>query len=189
MAVEIDPERARSFLHDDARAIDPTTRLSARDPVLERLFACMRSEVDTGCASGRLFAEGLSLSLLARLAACYGAAGSTPDRPARKLSSQQLQQTVEFIDAHIGADLSVATLAGQLDMSPYTFSKLFKAKVESSPHSFVLSRRIQRAELMLGGPLALSEIALSVGFASQSHFTEAFRRRTGRTPSKARRRD
>jgi AraC family transcriptional regulator len=42
---------------------------------------------------------------------------------------------------------------------------------------------------MLGGPLALSEIALSVGFASQSHFTEAFRRRTGRTPSKARRRD
>ncbi len=190
MAVEIDPERARSFLHDDACAIDPTTRLSVRDPVLERLFACMRSEVDTGCASGRMFAEGLSLSLLARLAACYGAAaGVKPDRPARKLSSQQLQQTVEFIDAHIGADLSVATLAGRLGMSPYTFSKLFKAKVESSPHSFVLSRRIQRAELMLGGPLALSEIALSVGFASQSHFTEAFRRRTGRTPSKARRRD
>jgi len=53
----------------------------------------------------------------------------------------------------------------------------------------VLSRRIQRAELLLGGPLSLSEIALTVGFASQSHFTETFRRRTGRTPSKARHRD
>jgi AraC family transcriptional regulator len=189
MAVEINPERARGFLHDDARAIDPTTRLSARDPVLERLFACMRSEVDTGCTSGRMFAEGLSLSLLARLAACYGGDAAAPNRPTRKLSAQQLQQTVDFIDAHIGADLSVAILAGQLGMSPYTFAKLFKAKVESSPHSFVLSRRIQRAELMLGGSQSLSEIALSVGFASQSHFTEAFRRRTGRTPSKARHRD
>ncbi|HEY4959106.1 MAG TPA: AraC family transcriptional regulator [Caldimonas sp.] len=188
MAVEIDPERARSYLHDDVSAVDPWTRLSIRDAVLERLFACMRSEVESGCTSGRLFAEGLSLSLLARLSACYGGA-EAPPRPARKLSSRQLQQTVDFIDAHIGADLSVATLADQLDMSPYTFAKLFKAKVESSPHSFVLSRRIQRAELLLGSPRSLSEIALTVGFASQSHFTEAFRRRTGRTPSKARHRD
>ena len=187
LAVEIDPQRVRSYLHDDAVAVDPSTRLSIRDPVLERLFDCMRSEVDSGCASGRLFAEGLSLSLLARLSACYGGAELAP-RPARKLSSKQLQQTVDFIDAQIGADLSIATLAAQLGLSPYTFSKLFKAKVESSPHSFVLSRRIQRAELMLGGPLPLSEIALTVGFASQSHFTEAFRRRTGRTPSKARHR-
>lgn len=188
LAVEIDPERARSYLHDDAPAIDPATRLSARDAVLERLFACMRSEVDSGCASGRLFAEGLSLSLLARLSACYGSTDAQ-SRMARKLSSRQLQQTVDFIDAHIGADLSIATLAAEIGMSPCTFSKLFKAKVESSPHSFVLSRRIQRAEILLGGQLSLSEIALTVGFASQSHFTKAFRRRTGRTPSKARRRD
>jgi AraC family transcriptional regulator len=187
MAVEIDPERARSYLHDDANAVDPSTRLSIRDAVLERLFACMRSEVDSGCESGRLFAEGLSLSLLARLSACYG--GEEQPRSARKLSARQLQQTVDFIDAHIGADLSIAVLASQLAMSPYTFSKLFKAKVEASPHRFVLSRRIQRAELLLGGSLSLSEIALTVGFASQSHFTEAFRRRTGRTPSKARHRD
>ena len=187
MAVEIDPERVRSYLHDDTTSADPSTRLSVRDPVLERLFACMRSEIDAGCASGRLFAEGLSLSLLARLSACYGSSAPMP-RPARKLSARQLQQTVDFIEAHIGADLSIATLAGQLDMSPFTFSKLFKAKVEASPHSFVLSRRIQRAELLLGGPLSLTEIALTVGFASQSHFTEAFRRRTGRTPLQARRR-
>lgn len=188
LAVEINPERARSYLHDDALAVDPSTRLSGRDPVLERLFDCMRSEVDAGCTSGRLFAEGLSLSLLARLSACYGSTEAAP-RPARKLSSKQLQRTVDFIDAHISADLSVAALAGQIGMSPFTFSKLFKAKVEASPHSFVLSRRIQRAEILLGGSLSLTEIALSVGFASQSHFTEAFRRRTGRTPSKARHRD
>lgn len=73
-------------------------------------------------------------------------------------------------------------------MSPHTFSSLFKATVEATPHSFVLSRRLERAEVLLNGELSLSEIALVVGFSSQSHFTEAFRRRTGRTPLKARQR-
>ena len=98
-----------------------------------------------------------------------------------------MQDSVAYIDAHIGADLSVAILADQVGMSPYTFSKRFKATVEVSPHSFVLARRVQRAEFLLNGEMPLSEIALAVGFASQSHFTDAFRHHTGRTPSQARR--
>jgi AraC family transcriptional regulator len=187
MAVEIDPERARSYLHDDATAVDPATRLSVRDAVLERLFTCMRREVDSGCASGRLFAEGLSLALLARLRECYGT--GQPGRAAcvgRKLSTRQLRDAVAFIDANLGADLSLASLARQVSMSPSTFAKLFKASAGATPHSFVLTRRLQRAEILLNGDASLSEIALSVGFASQSHFTETFRRRTGRTPSRAR---
>lgn len=187
LAIEVDPQRARGYLHDDV-ALDPATRLATRDLVIERLSACMRSEVEAGCPSGRLFAEGLSLALLARLAASYGA-HEAPRRPARKLATRQLQDTIEYIDSHIDDDLSVAVLARRLDLSPYTFAKLFKAAVELPPHGFVLSRRLLRAEVLLGGDLSLSEIALTVGFASQSHFTETFRRRTGRTPAKARRRD
>jgi len=72
-------------------------------------------------------------------------------------------------------------------MSPSTFARLFKASIGATTHSFVLSRRLQRAEILLNGDTSLSEIALAVGFASQSHFTEVFRRRTGRTPSQVRR--
>ena len=186
LAIEVDPERAHSYLDDDV-ALDPATRLATRDPVIERLSACMRSEVEAGCPSGRLFAEGLSLALLARLGACYGVPESQ-HRPLRKLTPAQLRQTIDYIDSHIADDLSVTTLARRLDMSPYTFAKLFKAAVEIPPHSFVLSRRLRRAELLLGSALSLSEISLMVGFSTQSHFTEAFRRRTGRTPAQARRR-
>ena len=186
IAVEIDPKRTRECLHDDARPVDLATRLATRDPVVERLLACMRAEVESGCASGRLFAEGLSISLLARLGACYGAV-CVPRRNTRKLSPHQLNEVIEHIDANLGTDLSVAAIAGRLAMSAYTFSRLFKATVEATPHTFVLSRRIERAELLLRGEMSLTEIALTVGFASQSHFTEAFRRRTGRTPAAARR--
>jgi AraC family transcriptional regulator len=186
LAVAVDPERTRSYLHEDGVFGDLSTRLSVRDPVLERLLAGVRNEVEAGCPSGALFAEGVSLALLARLRACYAKRAGTQSA-ARRLSSAQARATVGFIEANLGAELSVATLAGQVGMSPYTFSKLFKATFEVSPHSFVLSRRVDRAEVLLKGGQTLSEIALSLGFASQSHFTEAFRRRTGRTPMTARR--
>jgi AraC family transcriptional regulator len=188
MAVEIDPERAQSYLHDDAPLPDPATRLSTRDPVLESLCLCMRAEVDAGCGSGRLYAEGLSLAVLGRLSACYGG-GSAPAIGVRKLSAKQLGQTTDFIDAHLSGDLSVGMLARLLKMSPHTFARLFKASLETTPHDFVMSRRIRRAEVLLSSDRPLNEIASALGFSSHSHFTETFRRRTGRTPSQARRRD
>jgi AraC family transcriptional regulator len=187
LAIAVDPERARNYLQDDGIFVDLVTHLSVRDDVLERLLASVRNEVDAGCPSGALFAEGVSLALLARLRACYGRS-TTAQRPLRKLSPSQARATVDFVEAHLGAELSVARLAAQVEMSPYTFSRLFKASFAMTPHSFVLSRRLDRAEVLLAGRQSLSEIALSLGFASQSHFTEAFHRRTGRTPMTARRR-
>jgi len=187
LAIAIDPERTRRYLHDDGAFVDLSTRLAVRDGVLERLLAGVRNEVDAGCPSGPLFAEGVSLALLARLRACY-AERCAPEPSVRKLSPAQSRATIDFIEANLGAGLSVARLAAQVAMSPYTFSKRFKSTFAVTPHSFVLSRRIDHAEALLHGTRSLSEIALALGFASQSHFTEAFRRRTGRTPLAARRR-
>jgi len=187
LAVELDPERVHSTLGEETEDVDVTTRLAVRDPVLEALCTSMRREVDSGCASGRLFAEGLSLALLARLRECYGTRAARRDSMTRKLSTRQLHEAIAFIDANLAADLSLASLARLVSMSPSTFARLFKASVGATTHNFVLSRRLQRAEILLNGDTSLSEIALAVGFASQSHFTEAFRRRTGRTPSRVRR--
>lgn len=186
LAVALDPVHVRSSWAEDTHFTDLPTRLSLRDPVLESLVQCICAEVDSGCTSGRLFAEGLSLSLLARVMEFYGTQGARAP-PRSKLSPRQLEQAISFIDANLGADLSLASLARLASMSPSTFARLFKASVGATPHSFVLSRRLERAEMLLHGAASLSEIALLVGFASQSHFTEAFRRLTGRTPSNVRR--
>jgi AraC family transcriptional regulator len=185
LAVEIDPERARGYLHDELGRLQLDTSLAGRDPVLEQLAVCMRTEVENGCRSGRLYAEGLSLALLARLATRHG--GPAPEAQRTRLSSWQLRRVAAFIDANICADLSVQALAQQLSMSPYTFTRLFKAATQASPHQYVVTQRIRQAEALFDSELSLSQIALAVGFASQSHFTEAYRRRTGRTPAGARR--
>lgn len=186
-AVDVDPQQASALLHDDAGPIEPCTLLSARDPILERLCGCIRAEVDAGCLSGRLFAEGMSLSLLSRLVGQYGASSPASTAP-RRMAAQQRQRTVDFIDAHLGCELSLKRLASVLEMSPFRFAKLFRSSFETTPHDYVLTRRIQRATILLAGDLPLSEIAQRTGFASQSHFTEVFRCRTGVTPARWRRR-
>jgi AraC family transcriptional regulator len=186
-AVDVDPQQASALLHDDAGRIEPHTLLSARDPILERLCGCIRAEVDAGCPSGRLFAEGISLSLLSRLLGHYGAS-SRPTTAPRVMAPPQRQRVADYIEGNLNRDLSLTRLASVLEMSPFGFAKLFRSSFETTPHEYVLTRRIRRATILLAGDLPLSEIAQRTGFASQSHFTEVFRRRTGITPARCRRR-
>lgn len=74
-------------------------------------------------------------------------------------------------------------LAAVADLSPYHFARAFKRSVGSSPHRYVLRRRIERAKYHLAaGELSLAAVALACGFGSQSHFSAHFRAATGLTP-------
>ncbi|MNN10310.1 Exoenzyme S synthesis regulatory protein ExsA [compost metagenome] len=56
-----------------------------------------------------------------------------------------------------------------------------------SPTRYVLQRRIRHAQLLLKTTgLTLAAIAHECGFASQAHFTGAFKAATGTTPAKFR---
>jgi AraC family transcriptional regulator len=52
-----------------------------------------------------------------------------------------------------------------------------------SPWQYVQARRVKRAQQLLADrKTSLAEIALSLGFSSQSHFTNVFREAVGVTP-------
>jgi len=69
-----------------------------------------------------------------------------------------------------------------------SFRRRFQAAFGEPPHRWLAHRRIARARRLLQeSRLSLSEAALDLGFASQAHFTEAFRRAVGVTPGRYRR--
>jgi AraC family transcriptional regulator len=73
------------------------------------------------------------------------------------------------------------------DISPTYFASLFKRAMGISPHQYVIQQRVERAKLMLSKTdLAIADIALQVGFSSQSHLTQQFKRLTGITPKQVR---
>jgi AraC-like DNA-binding protein len=83
--------------------------------------------------------------------------------------------------------LSLAELASVINISPTYFASLFKQATGISPHQYVIQQRVERAKLMLSRTnLTIADIALKVGFSSQSHLTQQFKRVTGLTPKQVR---
>lgn len=93
----------------------------------------------------------------------------------------------EYIDSHLDENIGLDTLAGTAGLSVHHFARAFRQSFGEPPHSYVLRRRIERAQEMLKQTdQPLSEIALAVGFSDHSHFARHFRRLVGVTPSAAR---
>ncbi|KAM3113119.1 AraC family transcriptional regulator [Phormidesmis sp. 146-33] len=103
------------------------------------------------------------------------------------LTHTQLQQVLDYIQTHLDRDLSLVELAETLNFSPTYFANAFKQAINISPHQYVIQQRVERAKLMLSKTdLAIVDIALQVGFSSQSHLTQQFKRITGMTPKQVR---
>lgn len=92
------------------------------------------------------------------------------------------------MEAHLHRDIPLIDLAAVAGWSVRHFSRRFRQETGRTPHDWILGKRVERAKDLLGKPkLPLAEIALSCGFADQSHFTTAFRRLTDTTPLRWRR--
>jgi AraC family transcriptional regulator len=85
-------------------------------------------------------------------------------------------------------DLDLDTLAAESDSSKRHLLRSYRASTGRSPHPYILELRMEKARrLMLLPTLSLIDLAMECGFASQAHFTHAFRQRLGLPPSDYRR--
>ncbi len=99
------------------------------------------------------------------------------------LSPQKLSLITSFIDSHSDENITVDDLAGLADISKFHFTRMFKQETGLSPYQYILKHRIREAQnLLVTSTKSLAEIALDVGFSSQSHMNEAFKRVIGVTP-------
>jgi AraC family transcriptional regulator len=110
-----------------------------------------------------------------------------PSRIDRKLSPAELRAVTDYIVAHLDSALRLSELAAVVGMNQYSFARAFQATTGGTPHRYLTQLRIARAQdLLAGSNLALSAIAVMVGFSSQSHMTLAFQRNLSITPGRYR---
>jgi AraC-like DNA-binding protein len=99
----------------------------------------------------------------------------------------RLRRVVSYVQENLAGELRLAELSALVHMSPYHFARLFRKSTGVPPRQFVIRRRIEAAQTLLAEQQApIGEVAVAVGFRSQSHFTNSFRRVTGVTPSRFR---
>jgi AraC family transcriptional regulator len=100
------------------------------------------------------------------------------------LSPRVLQRVREHVETKLEGTISLHELAATAGLSASHFARAFKQSEGTSPHRYVVNRRLQQAlQLLAGTKLPLSEIANATGFADQSHFSRQFRKHIGVTPS------
>lgn len=76
-----------------------------------------------------------------------------------------------------------AVRSGELEavtgLDRYALSRHFRAAFSTSPHRFLVMRRLQRARRMITAGEPLAQIAVEAGFTDQSHFNRQFKKAFG----------
>jgi AraC family transcriptional regulator len=108
-----------------------------------------------------------------------------------KASPRDHRRAVEaalWIDAHAHESIDLATVASQVDLSPFHFLRVFRRVVGVSPHQYLVRARLRRAaRLLASDSRPITDLALDVGFADLSNFVRTFHRAAGVSPREFRR--
>jgi AraC-like DNA-binding protein len=93
-----------------------------------------------------------------------------------------IQHARSYIDECFAQGISLTQLAEHVSFSPYHLLRVFRAEVGMPPYAYLESVRIRQAQRLIEAGKPLAEVAVEVGFSSQSHLTHRFKQIIGVTP-------
>lgn len=160
-----------------------TPRIGKLDPFLHRLTDRLAGLADRDDAMSRLMRDSIAETVRLHIVDSYTAEGAC-DRSARDLDASTQNALVEYLETSLDADITLAEMADFAEMPPADFARAFSAAFGTTPHQYLIERRINRARRLLSaGTASITEISMSVGFSTPSHFATTFKQRVGVTPS------
>ena len=184
LGIEIDTLRSIAVDVPGASKCELLPRFGIQDRFLRGLMLALHEDMAANCPTGPLLGESICIGISAYALQHYSVKEIRFKDYQRGLSRECLKLALEYIDANLGEDLSIRALAHRAGMGVHYFRKLFSISTGVTVHEYVLRARIDRArQLVRCSHLSIAEVALRVGFSSQSHLTAEFRRRVGVTPA------
>jgi AraC family transcriptional regulator len=171
-----------SELNHGPVVIEPA--LGIRDDQLSHIAMSLLCELKEENVVGRLYANSVASLLAMQLVRRYSYFKNVHIRKGG-MAPHKLRSAIRLINDNLdrAEKIALATVAENIGVSLYHFSRGFKKSMGLSPIKYIGQQRIERAKKLLtetDHPIA--DIALRAGFSDQSHFTSLFRRLVGVTP-------
>ena len=92
-----------------------------------------------------------------------------------------------YIDEHLAEDISVSSIAESLYITPNYFSRLFKRITGEGCNEYIVRKRIEKAKSLLETTsIKTGKIAMMGGYRDTNYFSLAFKKHTGKSPTKYR---
>lgn len=99
----------------------------------------------------------------------------------------RIHDAMIYLEKNLEYSPSVEEVARYVSLSASHFSRLFKEVVGRSFTDYVISIRLQHAQILLANPkLSIGEIATRVGFSNGNYLCNVFKRNFGCSPSEFR---
>jgi AraC family transcriptional regulator len=171
-------EAARS---SQAEPIPELNDLIIRDPLAELLTKTL---VERGTAG-----DGVYVESVAQILVMHATRLEPPRHSVNPLPKWRMKRVQEYVRTHLEQCISLAEFAKAAGLSPMHFAAQFRAATGYRPHEYLLQQRIESAKDILSTTdMALAEVALALGFYAQAHFSTVFKKLTGETPARWRKR-
>jgi len=185
--VYIPPERlaraAESIFDRDGAQVRLRSEVGRHDPLLATLFHALIGTAQSGRRDG-LFLDVMTEAFLAQLLRGHGNLDEGVRRRQLALAPKRLSDVTDYVDLHMGEDITLDSLAAIARLSRFHFSRAFARATGKTPHAFVMGRRLEQAKRMLRDTdLAISDIAKACGFSGASHLSNRFVEAEGVRPS------
>ena len=158
------------------------------DTVIRHLGASLLEGLQRPDETNQLFVDHMMLGFTAHVAQAYGGLRRVAKSARGGLAPWQMKRACERLESDLGGKLSLEKIATEFDLSVSHFSRAFRVSTGLPPHQWLLRQRVKTAkQLLTVRDLPLAEIAMSAGFANQSHFTRVFSAVVGVSPGAWRR--
>lgn len=111
-------------------------------------------------------------------------ASKTLSSPTTDTFPEIIQHALSYIEQYYCEDISVSLIAENLNISPSRLCHVFKDFMGISLWNYVITRRIQKAQLLLKEEVSITAACYECGFRDYSHFIKSFSRIVGISPKK-----
>jgi len=185
-----------------ARLLDSADQLNARgpvelldrvafeDPVAARVMELLgRDAAMAADPAARLFVEQATDLLVTQLIRGHSSFGAIPEPTRAGLADWQVRKVTSYMREHLEEPIGLDVLSNLVGLSRFHFCTAFRKATGTTPHAWLVNLRMDRArQLLADQSLAITDIALAVGYETPSSFTAAFRKIVRFTPREFRQR-
>jgi len=107
-----------------------------------------------------------------------------PAKPMTRTAWRAAMLARDYLTENMARAVRSDELEAITGLDRYALSRHFRAAFSTSPHRFLVMRRLQSARRMIAAGEPLAQIAIEAGFSDQSHFIRQFKKAFGMTPGR-----
>jgi AraC family transcriptional regulator len=175
----------QEFNSGDAELVPPP--FGTLDTTALTIAQLLKADLTRGEGGSELYADTLITLFGVHLLRNYTLRNKPPRQIKGGLGRDAARKVRDYLNENFTRQMSVKELAAIVDLSPKHFIQAFTRTFGAAPHRYLLDLRLDFAEkLLLGGDLAIAEVAYLSGFSSQSHLTATMKQHRRTTPTQLR---